>query len=176
MKRTDRIRKEGELVLRKIREIIKHIRNVQDNALILGEKLIESGEVELGKHLIANSFLHDVSKFHGIEFEFMAPGEKYEEENAKLKLKLAIHNHRITNSHHPEAWSGGITDMPNVFLAEMVCDLKARSEEFGTCLMDYIDNVGLKRWDITKESECYKKIVRFVNLLCPKPFESIPSN
>lgn len=176
MKRSDRIRREAENTMRKIREIARHIRNVEDNCFSLGEKLIERGDIELGRQLIANGYVHDASKFHGIEFEFMAPGQKYEEEGAKLKLKLAVHHHRKTNLHHPEAWSGGITDMPDVYLAELVCDLKARSEEFGTALMDYVDNDGLKRWQITKESETYKKILGFVNLLCAQPFTEIPKS
>ena len=172
MKRVDKIRKEAELTLSKIRSITRHIRNVEDNCLILGERLILRGEIELGKQLIANGFVHDASKFTGIEFEYLSLNNPTEENN-KLKMKLAIQQHNTTNLHHAEAWSGGIKDMPDVYLAELVCDIKSRSEEFGTSLVDYINNVGMKRWNITEEDDVYKKMMEFINLLCEKPFEQI---
>lgn len=173
MKTSDRIKRRAELVLAKIEFVARHIRNVEDNCLLLGKKLIERGEVDLGHKLIANGFVHDASKFWGIEWEHMAPGQPTVEEGAKLKLKMAIHQHRKTNPHHPEYWSRGILDMPEVYLAEMICDLKARSEEFGTSLVEYIDCDGLKSWRISKEHDIYKKIMGFVRLLCPPPFEKI---
>jgi hypothetical protein len=172
MKKTDRIKKEAERTMEKIRAIARHIRNVEDNCLFLGEKLIERGEIDLGHKLIANGYVHDASKFHGIEFEYLSV-ESSDEESAKLKLKLAIHHHRKINPHHVEYWAGGIRDMPTVYLAEMVCDIKARSEEFGTSLRDWIDSEGIKRWGITKNDGEYKMIIKFVNLLCGEPFEEI---
>lgn len=163
--------------LANVRGIIRHIKNVQDNSILLGEKLIEIGEIELGKSLIAHGFKHDNSKFFGIEWQEMAPmsvkSESIDKETKKLKLKLAITNHNQVNLHHVEAWTGGINDMPDVYLCEMLCDIKARSEEFGTSLMDYIDNEGIKRWNVSKEDEVYKRIIKFVNLLCEKPFSTI---
>lgn len=173
MKKSDKIKKIADETLTKIRSITRHIRNVEDNCFLLGEKLILGGEISLGKQLIANGFVHDASKFHGIEFEYLSLGENATEENTKLKLKMAIHHHQTTNLHHAEAWSGGIKDMPDVYLAELVCDIKSRSEEFGKSLMDYIDNQGIKRWNITKDDETYKKIMKYVDLLCGKPFETI---
>lgn len=171
MKRS--IQKKIDDVLNKITHLTRHIRNVEDNCVLLGTKLIESGEIELGKQLISNGFVHDASKFSGIEFEFLTVGAPIEEENAKLKLKLAIHHHQCTNSHHPESWAAGIKDMPDVYLAEFCCDIKARSEEFGTSLMDFIKNTATKKWNFTEEDEIYKKITKFVDLLCNKPFEEV---
>jgi hypothetical protein len=133
----------------------------------LGEELIENGQIDLGKALISNGLIHDHSKFVGIEYEFMAPVTA----TPNLKLKIAVSHHQKINPHHVEYWAGGIKEMPDVYLAEMVCDLKSRSEEFGTSLMDYIDGDGVKRWKITKESETYKRMIKFVNLLCEKPFK-----
>lgn len=172
MKKTERLRKEAELILSKIRSITRHIRNVEDNCLILGEKLIIQGKIDLGKQLIANGFIHDASKFTGIEFEYLSLHNPTEEHN-KLKMKLAIQQHNTTNLHHAESWSGGIKDMPDVYLAELVCDVKARSEEFGTSLMDYINTVGIKRWNITEDDDVYKKMLEFISFLCEKPFEQI---
>ena len=173
MKKLDRGKKLAIETMEKIRAISRHIRNVSDNCIILGEKLIEQGDIELGKQLIANGFVHDASKFKGIEFEFMAPGTPTTEESAKLKLKLAVHQHNTTNLHHPEAWSGGIKDMPDVFLAEMACDIKARSEEFGTNLREWIDESATKKWLFTKEDKVYKQLMKYVDMLCEKPFEDL---
>ncbi len=172
MKKTDRLKKVAEETMTKVRAIARHIRNVEDNCLLLGEKLIELGEIDLGRQLIANGYVHDASKFYGIEFEYLSLSNPTEE-NTKLKLKLAVRHHQTTNKHHPEAWSGGIKDMPSVYLAEMVCDVKARSEEFGTALRTWIDEEATKRYGFTKEDKVYKDVMRFVDLLCQKPFENL---
>lgn len=172
MKKGDRIRKQAEVTMDKIRRIIRHIRNVEDNCLILGEKLMEQGDIELGRLLIANGHVHDASKFHGIEWEHMAPDGPLQEEGAKLKLKLAVQHHNRTNAHHPEYW-GSIHVMPKVSVAEMVADWKARSEEFGSSLRDWVNDGATKRFGFTKTDEIYKQIMEFVDLLCEKPFENI---
>ena len=171
MKRSDRLKKDAELTMTKIRAITRHIRNVEDNCFLLGEKLIMSGDIDLGKRLIANGFVHDASKFYGIEFEYLSLNNPSEEN--KLKLKLAIHQHNMTNSHHPENWTGGIKDMPDVYLAEFCCDIKARSEEFGTSLREWIDNTATKKWNFKIEDETHTKIMKYVDLLCDTPFEQI---
>ena len=172
MKKSERLKKEAEVTMEKIRSVARHIRNVEDNCFLLGEKLILNGEIDLGKQLIANGYVHDASKFTGIEFEYLSSGNPTEE-NAKLKLKMAVQHHQMTNKHHPEAWSGGIKDMPDVYLAEFCCDVKAHSEEFGTDLRQWIDSEATKKFGFTTEDKVYKDIMRYVNLLCQKPFENI---
>jgi len=170
MKKSERIKAE---TMAKIKTLTRHIRNVEDNCLILGERLIGLGHSELGHHLIANGFVHDASKFHGIEWDYLSILPSKEQET-KLKLKLAIHHHNSTNKHHPEAWAKGIKEMPDVYLAEFVCDTKARSEEFGTSLRDWIEEVATKKWEFSKTDDVYQKIIGFVDLLCDKPFEQSP--
>ena len=170
-KQKEKIRKEAELTMSKIRALTRHIRNVEDNCLLLGEKLITNGEVELGHHLIANGFVHDASKFFGIEWDYLSIAPSKEEET-KLKMKLAVHQHNSTNKHHPEHWQN-ISNMPDVFLAECVCDWKARSEEFGTSLREWIDDHATKRFNFSKEDDVYKEIIKYVDLLCQQPFQEI---
>jgi hypothetical protein len=172
MKTKKRLKKDADLTMAKVRAIARHIKNVEDNGLVLGTKLIERGDVELGKGVIANCMVHDASKFHGIEFEYLSLNNPIEE-GGKLKLKLAVHHHNTTNPHHPEYWSNGIKEMPDVYLAEFCCDIKARSEEFGSSLRDWIDEGATKKWNFTKNDEVYKKIMGYVDLLCEKPFEGI---
>ena len=172
MKKSDRLKKLATETMEKIRAISRHIRNVEDNCLLLGEKLIERNEIDLGHKLIANGYAHDNSKFFGIEWDHMSPGQPTIEEGAKLRLKLAVQHHNRTNQHHPEYW-GDIRLMPRLYLAEMVCDWKARSEEFGTSLRDWIDEQATKRFAFAKDGQVYKEITEFVDLLCPKPFENV---
>ncbi len=172
MKKADKLRKDAEDTLSKVRAIRRHIRHVEDNCFLLGERLILSGEVDLGRRLIANGCIHDASKFVGIEWENMAPGTNWNEESAKLKLKLAVDHHGKTNPHHPEAWQG-IKNMPRLYVGELVCDWKARSEEFGTSLRDYINEQATKRFSFTEEDQVYKEIMGFVDMLCEKPFERL---
>jgi hypothetical protein len=172
MKKSDRLRKKAEETLDKIRAIRRHTKNVEENCFLLGERLILAGEIDFGHKLIANGFLHDASKYRGIEWEFMAPGVPCDEETAKLKLKMAVAHHGKTNEHHPEYW-GDIKIMPRLYVAEMVCDWKARSEEFGTALRDWITEQATKRFNFTVDDKVYEEIMFFVDLLCEKPFEPI---
>ena len=66
--------------------------------------------------------------------------------------------------HHPESWDG-IKNMPQVYIAEMVCDWKARSSELGTNLREWINEKATKRWGFTARDKVYRDIDRFVNLL-----------
>jgi hypothetical protein len=172
MNKKDRQNKLVQEALAKVDYIVRHIKNVQDNCLLLGNKLIENGEIELGVALIRNGLLHDNSKLTGIEFDHMAPLQPTKEETAKLKLRLAAQHHVRSNPHHAEYW-GGIKNMPEVYLAEMASDFKARSEEMGTSVHVYIQEQATKRYGFSENDDVYKQIMRFVNMLCIKPFEQL---
>lgn len=158
-------KEEISIVLKKITAIKRHIKNVQDNAEILGTKLIERGDVALGINLIANSMIHDNSKFFGLEFDHMFPGEKED------LLNLAIDQHRRTNRHHAEFWAG-LENMPKIYLAELICDLKARSEEFGTDLKAYISGPFTEKCKLSPNSRVSKNIKDFLNLLLEPAFKT----
>jgi hypothetical protein len=144
----------------------RHITEVQRNCYLLGIRLIEGGEEGLGRRLISNSLAHDQSKFHGIEWDMLSlDGDDIDQ----TALQAAITQHNRTNMHHPEYW-GTINDMPDVHIAEMVADWKARSSEFGTSLQEWIDVGAAERFAYTKNSKVYKKIKRFANLLVDKAF------
>lgn len=155
----------------RIEKIIRHIRNVQDNCLFLGFKLIEAGKVDFGRQLIANGFVHDNSKFYGMEWLNLDHYvKKRTNKETRLKLSLAVSQHNQTNPHHPEYWAG-IENMPEVYLAEMICDWKSRAEEFGTSLMDWIDGGAMERFKYEKDCEVYKKLVYYASLACDQPFQ-----
>lgn len=153
--------------IEKIDDICRHKQNVQADTQLLGERLIDKGEVHLGRNLIANGFIHDDSKFYGIEFDHM-----YRDNPDKDSLSLAIKQHNRTNLHHPEYW-GGIKNMPRLFLAEMVVDWKARSNEFGTSLKEWINVGAASKYSYTAQDKVYEEIIYFFSILCDQPFTPI---
>jgi hypothetical protein len=146
--------------------LIRHIRHVQDNCMVLGEKLIENGEFHLGRNLIANAMLHDNSKFHGMEWDLL----RKDGDNTNPTFIAAVKQHNHTNAHHPESW-GGIKNMPDVYLAEFTCDTVARSGEFGSSYQEWLDGVATARYGFTKSDDVYCRIMRFVQLLLDKSFK-----
>jgi hypothetical protein len=140
---------------------------------VLGRRLIERGETFLGRTLIHNGFKHDASKFLGSEWDYMrSTNTKKMTKEQKLGLKISVSDHNHSNEHHPEFWDG-IKNMPDVFLAECVCDWKARSGEFGTSLYDWVHGEAMTRFGFDSDDEVYSKIIRFIEILCNKPFEEM---
>lgn len=138
-----------------------HIRHVQDLAWEMGNELIRQDKENLGRSLIHNSLSHDKSKFVGIEWEHLVRGDEL--------LNECIRHHNQTNPHHPEYW-GGIQNMPDVYLAEMICDWVARSFELGTSVRDWIDKNASEKFGYNLNDEIYKKIKYFLDLIVEKPF------
>ncbi len=153
--------------LKKVDALYRHIEEVQRNCRLLGERLIEQGKEALGVQLIANGLVHDASKFRGIEFDFLSIEAQTPED--KNNLLLAIRQHNRSNAHHPEFWNG-IKNMSSVYIAEMVCDWRARSSEFGSALQPWIDEQATKKFGFTKRDKIYKEIKSYTNLLLERPF------
>lgn len=148
----------------KIDAIVEHIDNVRDSGNKLGKILIGKGEVELGRRLIAVCHIHDASKFHGIEWDGLFSEDKE-------LLRRAVEHHQQVNPHHPEYWID-IKEMPLVYVAEMACDIKARSSEFGTDVREWVKEKATKKYNFTNKNKVYRELMGFLNLLLEKPFES----
>ena len=157
---------ESMLQEHRLKTVTRHITHVQQSCTLLGERLIHSGDVELGHKLIANGFIHDNSKFHGIEWMYLHDDIK--ETNLDL-FKAALLNHVHNNPHHPEYW-GGIENMPKVYLAEFVCDTHARATEFGTNIRDWIKETATKKFGFVVQGKVYKEVKYFLDLLLETPF------
>lgn len=150
--------------IKKIQIVLEHIKHVQENTQRLGYKLIEIGENKLGRDLIANGLIHDNSKLKGIEFDVLFS-------NSEL-LKEAVNHHSSINPHHPEFW-GSIHKMPDLYLAEMVCDCKARSSEFGTDIRNWFESEAALKYGYNTNDVVYDTIMKYLNLLVYKPFKKI---
>lgn len=150
----------------KILKLLRHIEHVRDHTQTMGFKLIEMGDIDLGIKLIANGLIHDNSKFKGIEFEGLTQTDDTE------LLRTCVKQHNQTNPHHPEYWNG-IKNMPDLFIAEMVCDWAARSGESGTDFREWIEKESLTRFEYSKTDEVYGKIIKYANLLVEAPLKQI---
>lgn len=75
----------------------------------------------------------------------------------------------FSNSHHPEFW-GGFEHMPAIAIAEMTCDIFARSQEFGTGLRDWIKEKFVEKNNINTRGKKYKQMMDFVDILLEDSF------
>lgn len=141
--------------LDKLIKLMRHIENVKSNALLIAEK-IWAEKPDMARQLIANAYIHDNSKFYGIEWEALVVGDD------KL-LEKAIAQHHENNPHHPEYYQS-ICEMPEVYLIECVCDWKARSEEFGTDMKSWLDKI-CEKYNIGKSSKTFKLIKKYAEML-----------
>ncbi len=147
-----------------LESVLRHIENVRENCELLATRLIENNkEDDFAIQLISNGQIHDNSKLKGIEWLYLRDGIE------DVKFELALQQHVRTNPHHPEYFET-IQDMPRIYLAEFVCDLKARSSEFGTDLLEYIKEKCCKRFKFCPQSKVYKQIKEFTDLLLDKKF------
>ena len=149
-----------------LHDVLRHIQNVRDNCDLLGGRLIEGGEKELGIQLISLGLIHDYSKLHNkLEFDSLRESLK-----GTPEFEAAVISHINTNNHHPESWAG-IDNMPRIYIAEMVCDWKARSSEFANDLRSWIKEKATKKFKFSCNGSTYKEIRFFVETLLDESFK-----
>ncbi len=145
--------------------LVRHINLVRESCTLLGRRFIKQGRIDHGRLLIARGFRHDSTKFCGIEWDYLHAGP----DAPKAQLDAAIAQHVRTNDHHPEFW-GGVCNMPEIAVVEMVCDWYARSQEFGTGLRDWVNTNAVERYEINKDSDQHRWIMSAIDLLLQDPF------
>lgn len=120
--------------------ILDHIANVKSAFYKYGDRLCQ--ELNINKmELEKNIYEHDMSKFSSEEFDayrnyFYPYSNEEKDEDA---FELAWEHHYKNNKHHPQYWcnNGKIEDMPNIYIAEMLCDWQAMKMKFGGSNYDY---------------------------------------
>lgn len=156
----------SDVTEKRLKYIVRHITHVQQSCTLLGERLIASDEKAIGHDLIANGFIHDNSKLRGTEWLYLHDEVK---DFAPEFFEAALHQHVHTNQHHPECWNG-VTNMPRLYIAEMVCDWHARSSEFGTGLREYVRTTAVKRFGFKTQSKIYRDIKKYMDMLLDTAF------
>lgn len=149
--------------------LIRHVRHVQKNMCRIAEKEEKKGNLDFARLLIKNSFLHDQSKFKAPEWYYLVIERDLISED---DLKKYVSYHNTSNPHHPEYWFA-INDMSDEYVAEMVCDWKARSEEFGSSFFEWINESATKRYGFTKDDEIYKRIMYYAEMLVDPPLKPL---
>ena len=149
--------------LEKYEKIIAHIRRVEQNCCTLAKVFINDNKPKFALELIRRGRMHDLSKFELFEFENLWDWEP--------AFKTALKHHHINNSHHPEHHEFGVNWMSDMDIAEMVCDMAARSSEFGTDVREFIFGEFAKKHGFSKDDYVGAQITRFLNLLLAPPFK-----
>jgi hypothetical protein len=72
--------------------LVRHIDLVREACLLLGKRLIAENRKEFGVILISRGFVHDASKFFGIEWDYLHAGKEFQRE----KIELAVEQHIAT--------------------------------------------------------------------------------
>ena len=147
--------------------IIRHIKRVEDNCNLLAGKLMDT-DSELGRKLIQLGRIHDASKFDDFEFKWLGNFEAVKPPEFFEALKI----HYSKNPHHPEYWKGGVMEMPEEYIAEMVCDCLARGQEFGTDTRIWFKTQATVKYDFWMEDRVGQLITKYLDLLLPTPFKT----
>ncbi len=132
-----------ERFINHIEETLIHKQYILQSARILSRYLIENGQPDMALALVKRCTIHDNSKFTAEEIEaFLLLDNKDSMMNPKVNLdekqKAALRLHWENNSHHPEHFSD-VTMMTDLDLMEMACDCSARSMQYGTDLLEFIE-------------------------------------
>lgn len=134
-------------IIEKVKEyeeyIKEHIQNVRNSyndrkskiQLVLG---LSEGDMQELENRIKN---HDNSKWSNDEFDayrrhFHSVSDK-EKEDSEEDFKKALNHHYMVNDHHPEYWKN--TNMPNIAIAELICDWEAMGRKFGGNPLEYFE-------------------------------------
>lgn len=134
-----------EKLSKEINDTLIHRQCVIRSGNYLAKYLIRNNRSVDAIRLIGRCQIHDMSKITNAD-EFMALASivdtigdlrniAYEPSQEQIEAKSIHWKH---NSHHPEYYDSP-NDMTDLDLMEMACDCHARSKQFGTNLMDYID-------------------------------------
>lgn len=157
--------------------IIEHINNVKKAFDIYGELLCN--ELELDYIETRNQIAqHDESKWNTEEFDlYRAKFHPYKNEKpiSDYEFNKAWLHHIHNNPHHPQYWiyyddetnKVSVYDIPDIYIAEMLCDWIAMGYKFNDTCYNYYNKKGKDKLftDNTrfKVEQLLKKIKQFDN-------------
>lgn len=145
--------------------VLEHIKLVREHCIKLGLHFISksdklSDDAFMGLSLLRLAHEHDIDKLTVYMLAHLWPESPH--------FKIALEAHQKANKHHPEYW-GKIQDMQRVYVAEMVCDCYARSNQFGTDIRTWFETVATVKYSFTMDEQVGLWITEFLDiLLIPK--------
>lgn len=154
--------------LKQLNDISEHKILVFKYCSKLSNFLFEKNQDELALKLMTRGFSHDISKLNNDEFYGMAmfaddtkslkdPKEKVSDEK-----EIYVNLHRDRNRHHPEYWDDA-DDMKLIDILELCCDWCARSEQFGTDVIEFLETRQDTQFNFSPE--IYGEIKKYLILL-----------
>lgn len=158
----------SNISLLQIKDTIEHKKHVLDAGYKLAKYLLSSGKEELCISLLQRIAEHDNSKFSREELLNLSSIYKTTEcftnpsyslsQNEKDNIQL----HWQNNSHHPEHYQN-IEEMSEIDITEMICDWYARSVQYKTDLLEFIETRQKQRFNFPEE--IYNKIIFYTKIL-----------
>lgn len=173
MNRLKRLSNMGENIsltnkIKQLQDIGEHKIFVIKCCNLLAQYLLENGREKDALDIMKRGFSHDMSKLSEQEFYGMAEfaDDMKSLKNSKEKIspekEFIINIHRDNNKHHPEYWDN-INDMTELDIMELACDWCARSEQFGTDVIEFLETRQETQFHFPKEIynniETYLKII-----------------
>ena len=168
MKRLCNMNVSLENKLKQLNDIAEHKKIVFDIGYKLSKKIMETDQDELALNLMKRISLHDLSKLEKDEFYGMA---KFVDDMDSLKNSKSsisenkqniINLHWERNEHHPEYWID-INQMTDLDIMELTIDWFARSIQFGTDMLEFLEQRQKDRFHFPQE--IYDKIVKYYYML-----------
>lgn len=147
---------------------ILHKKIVLDNCLLMAKYLITTGQMELGIALLKRGNEHDNSKFDTEEFirlsRILKSRKCFTDAHTKLSKdeRVAIKYHWDHNRHHPEYFEDS-NEMSELDILEMVCDWYARSIQYKTDFIPFVEERQSNRFKF--DSEIYGKILSYCSII-----------
>lgn len=143
---------------KKVSDILRHMRRVEDNCERLADSL---SDFDFALQLVQRGRLHDASKLDVFEFN-----------NLDMKspdFYVALKRHHYHNPHHPEHHKD-IFAMSDLDVAEMVCDCLARAQEFGTDIKKWFFEEAPSKYHYERGDRVWNLINGYLDLLLTPKF------
>lgn len=151
-----------EKLSKEMNDTLIHRACVMRSGMYLARYLIHRSRSVDAIRLLVRCSIHDISKMQNTE-EFMSLASIVDQIDTMHDIKHvlseeqenAIRLHRKRNSHHPEYYDSP-NDMSDLDLLEMACDCHARSKQYHTNLLEYIEIQQDLRFHF--DNEHYRKL------------------
>ena len=149
-------------------DTIKHKKIVLDCCLLMTKYLFSKNQITLATELLKRGCEHDNSKFESAEFRKLSQilkGDKcFTDASTQLSPEevKAIKVHWARNSHHPEYFND-YEEMSELDILEMVCDWFARSLQFGTDFLPFVEERQENRFHFSQKK--FDKIHKYCVLI-----------
>lgn len=159
--------KNKEAVMAHLEDTITHKQFILSSGLIMIRYLFDNERISDALDLAKRISVHDHSKLasdeidHFIQMPIKKKGRKPNGRLTEDQRKL-LKIHWSKNRHHPE-FHEDYTQMTEIDVLEMVCDWHARSTQFESNLMEFVEDVVKERFKF--DDEFYKKVYDYCMIL-----------